>query len=276
MKKPLLLLLFVFLIQLGNAQDTESVEYVENTFKGTRFINGQSANLAEKGKLHLLVQHRFGAIDGGLYELFGLDQASMRIGFEYGLGNNINVGFGRASFLKTYDVYGKARLVRQSANFPLSIVFTAAGSVPTLCNYFPSEMNNFADKLSANFQVHLAKRIGVVGLQVTPGYLSTGYLLPEDQKFSLFILGLAGSVRLSDNLSLNLEYLNHFESELSGQKPLSLGIDIETRGHLFQLMISNSQRMFTNGLYTSTTGDWSEGNIFFGFNLIREFTLKYY
>ncbi len=76
MKKLMLYFTFYMLISSVSAQEQNNVN---NIFKGTRCINGQSANLVEHGKLLLLIQHRFGDISGGAYQLFGLDQATMRL-----------------------------------------------------------------------------------------------------------------------------------------------------------------------------------------------------
>ncbi len=267
--------LFLLFPLVLTAQETEE-ETTENAFQGTRFVNEQSVNLTDKGELLLFIQHRFGEIDGGLYQLFGLDQATMRMGFEYGFGHNLNIGFGRSTFMKTYDLYAKARIAGQTSSFPFTIAAVATGSVPTLRDFFPDEYNSFSDKLSGNFQLMVAKSFDKFGFQVSPGYISTGYLLTEQENLSFFTLGLAGSVKLSDKVSANIEYLPHFNSDLNTPKPLSLGVDVDTGGHLFQLILSNSQHMFSRGLYTSTMGDWSEGTLYFGFNLIREFRIKYY
>ena len=265
----------IFTLLIACSLNAQENQLVENAFQGTRFVNEQSVNLADHGELRLYIQHRFGEIGGGLYELFGLDQATMRLGFVYGLGKHLNVGFGRSTFLKTYDVYAKGRIAGQTESFPLSIALVAAGSVPTLRS-FPENENNFSSKFSGNIQLLLAKTMGPVGLQVTPGYLKTGYLLFENKNISIFTAGVAGSVRISSKVSANIEYLHFFTDELSGSKPLSLGVDIDTGGHLFQLILSNSQQIFTQGLYTATQGNWGDGKLFFGFNLIREFRIKYY
>lgn len=148
--KNLMSILFLLFSVVLSAQEEDN--YTENTFQGTRLVNEQSANLTEKGKLLLFIQHRFGEIDGGLYQLFGLDQATLRLGFEYGFGQNLNLGFGRSTYMKTYDVYGKYRFVQQGNSFPLTLVATAAGSVPTIRNVFPDQHNSFSDKLSGNVQ----------------------------------------------------------------------------------------------------------------------------
>ncbi len=273
MKRRTLNFLVFFLGISAAAHGQEAVQ--EQAFQGTRLVNEQSVNLADHGELRLYIQHRFGEIGGGLYELFGLDLATMRLGFEYGLAKNLNVGFGRSTYLKTYDVYAKGKIAEQTETFPVSIALVAAGSVPTLRN-FPENENNFSSKFSGNIQLLLAKTMGPVGFQIAPGYLKTGYMLFESKNISVFTSGLSGSVRISPKVSANLEYLIPFTDELSGVNPLSLGVDIDTGGHLFQLILSNSQQIFTHGVYTATQGSWSEGKLFFGFNLIREFRINYY
>jgi len=274
MKKLSVVVVALVLFLSTSAQEQKTT--VDNIFKGTRLVNGQSANLVEHGKLLLLIQHRFGDIKGGAYQLFGLDQATMRLGFEYGLGENINVGIGRSTFMKTYDAFGKFRFAQQSQDFPLTIVGTVGGSVPTIKQVFPATHNSFSDKFSGNIQLHLAKTMGDVGIQLSPGYLNTGYLPAKNEKLSVFTLGIGGAVKLAKKVSFNVEYLYNSNNKITAKKPLSASIDITTGEHLFQLLFSNSQQMFNQALYTQTAGDWGSGNIYFGFNLIRKFRLKYY
>jgi len=272
MRQLFLLPLLVFSGYFLSGQETETIK---NASRGTKFVNGQSVNLAENGEMLLLIQHRFGDITGGLYELFGLDQASMRLGFEYGLGKNINLGIGRSTFMKTYDAFGKLKLATQSVQFPLSLVLTAGGSIPTLRNFFPEKNDSFSDKFSGNAQVNIAWSNSRFGIQVSPGYLKTGYLPVLAKSLSMVTTGVGVSVKLSKKASANLEYLYHFNPDLKNNKPLSLGFDVDTGGHLFQLIVSNSQRMFEQGIYTDISGDWLKGKLFFGFNLVRSFNLRY-
>lgn len=255
-------------------QEHEKKE-IDPIFKGSRFIHGQSANLAHQGELFLLIQHRFGDISGGMYDFFGLDYASMRLGFEYGITDNLNIGIGRSTMLKTYNGMVKYRFARQTETFPLTIAATAESSLPSLRDYFPDPYNSLSDKLSAGLMLHLASTVGKFGFQLTPGFLRTGYLLNEAGNFSLFTTDIGASVKVSKKVSVNLEYMHHFNQDLISKKPLSLGLDLDTGGHLFQIMVSNTQAMFTQGLYTNSFGDWSKGKVYFGFNLIREFDLIY-
>jgi hypothetical protein len=270
------LLIFAAFLNLSAQDSAQEIKPVKNVFQGTRFINLHSSNVADKNELQLFIQHRFGDISGGFYEFFGLDESSSRIGLEYGLFNNFNVGLGRSSYMKTFDGFLKYRILVQSATVPLTITATTAGSVPTIKDVIPEEYNNFSDKASGNIQLHFAHSFKKLGFQVTPGYIATGYIPAENDKYSFFTLAAGASAKLSKKVSVNIEYLQRFEDKIDYVNPLSASIDIDTGGHLFQIMISNSQQMFDQAIITNPTGDWTEGHLFLGFNLVREFNFKQY
>jgi len=268
-----LLILFVFVLK---AQDVESEKPVKNVFQGTRFINLHSANVAEKNELQMFIQHRFGNINGGFYEFFGLDEASMRIGFEYGIFNNFTVGVGRSTFMKTFDSFLKYRILTQTNSFPLTVTATVAGSFPSVKDVIPEAYSDFSEKASGNVQLHIAKSWKTVGFQVTPGYIGTGYIPTENNSYSFFTLGAGGSVKLSKKVSFNVEYLYRFEDEINYVNPLSVSVDLDTGGHLFQIVVSNAQQMYDQAIITNPTGDWAEGSLYLGFNLVRGFNFKQY
>lgn len=274
MKKAVFLLFALVLILRTSAQDEE--KQLKNVFQGTRFINLQSANVDAKNELQMFIQHRFGNINGAFYEFFGLDEASMRLGFEYGLTKNFTVGVGRSTYMKTYDSFLKYRILTQNSSMPLTVTATVAGSFPTIKNVIPDEFSDFTEKASGNVQLHVAKSWKRVGFQVSPGYIGTGYIPVENNSYSFFTLAAGGSVKLSKKVSLNLEYLYRFEDEIDYVNPLSASIDLDTGGHLFQIVVSNSQQMFDQAIITNPTGDWAEGSLYLGFNLVRGFNFKQY
>ncbi|HSH19211.1 MAG TPA: DUF5777 family beta-barrel protein, partial [Draconibacterium sp.] len=218
----------------------------------------------------------FGDISGSFYEFFGLDEASMRIGFEYGFTKNLTIGIGRSTFMKTFDSFLKYRILTQTASFPMTVTATVAGSFPTLKNVIPEEYNDFSNKASGNVQLHLAKSFKKVGFQVSPGYIGTGYIPAESDSYSFFTLAAGGAVKFSKKISANIEYLHRFEDKIDYKNPLSVSVDIDTGGHLFQLIISNTQQMYDQAIITNPTGDWTEGKLFLGFNLVRGFNFKQY
>jgi len=276
MKKIFVLFFALVLILRTSAQETEPEKPVKNVFQGTRFINLQSANVAEKNELQMFIQHRFGNINGGFYEFFGLDEASMRLGFEYGIFKNFTVGVGRSTYMKTFDSFLKYRIFTQTSSFPLTVTTTVAGSVPTIKDVIPEEHSDFSEKASGNVQLHISKSWKSVGFQVSPGYIGTGYIPAEDNSYSFFTTAVGGSVKLSKKVSFNVEYLYRFEDEIDYVNPLSASIDLDTGGHLFQIVISNGQQMYDQAIITNSTGDWAEGSLYLGFNLVRGFNFKQY
>jgi len=275
--KKLSISIFAILFFFGlKAQEVEPEKPVKNVFQGTRFINLHSANVDAKNELQMFIQHRFGNINGGFYEFFGLDEASMRLGFEYGITKNLTFGLGRSTYMKTYDSFLKYRILTQTSSFPLTVTATVAGSVPTVKDVIPEEYSDFSEKASGNVQLHIAKSWKSVGFQVTPGYIGTGYIPVENSSYSFFTLGGAGSVKLSKKISFNVEYLYRFEDEIDYVNPLSASVDLDTGGHLFQIVISNGQQMYDQAIITNPTGDWAEGSLYLGFNLVRGFNFKQY
>ncbi|NQZ78087.1 MAG: hypothetical protein HRT61_18580, partial [Ekhidna sp.] len=73
------------LMALLDAEDTEDKGFVSATFKGTRVINGHSIETRTNGVLEFIISHRFGALNTGYEEFWGLDFANIRLGLEYGI-----------------------------------------------------------------------------------------------------------------------------------------------------------------------------------------------
>jgi hypothetical protein len=93
--------------------ETPQTVYTYATFKTTRIILGQSIENTAKGTLQFEIEHTFGAINSGAYNMWGLDVATTRLGFEYGINNWLTVSFGRSSYEKTFDGGIKTILLRQ-------------------------------------------------------------------------------------------------------------------------------------------------------------------
>lgn len=276
MKKTIVLVIALVFILRTSAQETEIEKPVKNVFQGTRFINLHSANVDSKNELQMFIQHRFGNVKGGFYEFLGLDEASMRIGFEYGVTNDFTVGIGRSNFMKTYDSFLKYRILTQTATFPLTVTASVAGSFPSIKDVIPVEHSDFSKKASGNVQLHIAKSWENIGFQVSPGFIGTGYIPVENSSYSFFTAAFGGSVKLSKKVSFNLEYMHRFEDKIDYANPLSASIDLDTGGHLFQIVISNGQQMYDQAIITNPTGDWAEGSFYMGFNLVRGFNFKQY
>ena len=256
----------------------DAPQEVTATFKGTRIINGQSVELPAKGNLQFLIEHRFGTINSGAYELWGLDQAQMRMSFDYGLTNNTAIGLARNSFQKTFEASIKSRLVRQKMNggSPISITSYNAVFANSIRWANPERANLFSSRLSYAHQIMIARKFNSsLSLQLTPSLIHRNLVDKKDINNDYVALGIGGRYKLTKRVSLNAEYFYQFKrlNELF-ENSLSIGFDIETGGHVFQLHVTNSQGMFERAFIGETTGKWSAGDLYFGFNISRVFGLK--
>lgn len=263
---------------LSSISEDNTPDYVHGTFKCTTIINGQSAEIPGHMDLQFNISHRFGAINQGIYTLFGIDQGTTRLGFEYGLKDIIGLSLGRSTYEKAYDGALKVKLLRQqtgSKNIPVTVSLYSAIFIKTLKWEEPDRENLFSSRLSYTTQLLIARKFNKnLSLQITPSYIHKNLVqAPEDQN-NIFSLGFGGRYKLTRRFSLNGEYYLLFPGESANNysNSLGLGFDIESAGHVFQIMATNSQLMFARGFITETDGKWSDGDIFFGFNIYRVFS----
>ncbi|WP_297762575.1 DUF5777 family beta-barrel protein [uncultured Muriicola sp.] len=282
--KKLLIFLSVFICTHGiysqddllatiDKQDT--VNTVSAAFKGLKIVNFESTKMVNKNEFYFIVSHRFGSIKNGFDDFFGLDFAFTRLHFLYGFSDGFNLAIARSSFNKTYDISAKYRFVQQKENFPITIVgYTQMAFNTFLNDGVLSREVTMGDRVSFTQQVLISKKVNEnVSIQLMPTYFYEGYVDYAPQDNSQFALGFGGRLKLNKRFSLNLDYGWHL-NRASGSpfvNPLSIGVDIETGGHVFQLHFTNAQPTFESGFLGNGIGDWSDGNIYFGFNLSRVF-----
>jgi hypothetical protein len=264
--------------QNGNAGYRRN--YTTATFKTTRLINGQTIENTAAGVLDIKIQHRFGAISQGAYEMFGLDNASIRIGADYGLTDRIMIGLGRSSYEKTWDGFTKIKLLRQQTgdrNIPVSISYFGSIAVKTLRWSQPDRENYFSSRLYFTNQLTIARKFTEgLSLQLMPTLVHRNMVPNSNYSNDVWAIGIGGRQKLSKRVSINAEYyyvLPEFKSP-GTYNSLSIGFDIETGGHVFQLHFSNSTGMIERAFIAETTGQWLKGDIHFGFNISRVFTLN--
>jgi len=262
---------------LGNEEDRTN--YATATFKTTRLINGHTVENAAKGVLDVKISHRFGKVNAGLYELFGLDNATMRMGLDYGINNWLMVGFGRSTFEKTLDGFMKLKLLRQSSgkrNMPVTVSYLGAVSYKTLKFENTGQVNYNTSRFSFSHQLLIGRKFSEgTSLQLMPTLTHINLVPLAEDPNDLIAIGIGGRQKLSKRISLNAEYYYQLpDYKLSGTtNSLSVGFDIETGGHVFQLHFTNSQGMTERTFINQTTGEWGKGDVFFGFNISRVFTI---
>jgi hypothetical protein len=259
--------------------DKNRVDYTTATFKSTRLINGHSIETTGKRLLDLKVSHRFGNLNTGAYELFGLDNATMRFGFDYGLTDRFTIGVGRSTFEKQYDGFAKYKLLRQSSgkrNMPVSVAVLASIMLKTQKDRDVSIKRNFSDKLYYTYQLLIARKLSSsTSIQIMPTVVHHNIVQSVNEHNDIWAMGVGGRQKVSKRISINAEYYYVLpEYKLPGtHNSLAVGVDIETGGHVFQLHFTNSTGMTERTFISETTGQWSKGDIRFGFNISRIFNI---
>lgn len=287
MKNILAALLLIIIIQfpaiaqddlfnlLDSAAGTEkTVNYTYATFKGTRIINGHSIETPAKKELHFLISHRFGRLNSGAYQFFGLDQATIRLGLEYGLTDKLTVGIGRSSLNKTFDGFLKYKLLRQSTGatkMPVTVGLFASTALKTLKS---DNDQNFANKLTYTYQVLIARKFNErLSVQLSPGIVHTNLVDTNKDQNDVYTVGIAARHKITKRMSVNGEYFYvvPHSSSIAYRNAAAISVDIDTGGHIFQLHFSNAQGMIEKYFLTETTGKIKKGDIYFGFTISRVF-----
>ncbi len=258
----------------------EEQTYTTATFKTTRIINMHSVENAAAGVMDFRISHRFGFINSGAYDLFGLDQALMRIGFEYGVTDRLMVGFGRSNVNKAYDSFLKYKILRQGSgkrNIPVSVSYFASAVCNTVKWADPNRDNYFSSRMQYTHQLLIARKFNNdLSLQLTPTLVHKNLVPTVQDKNDILAMGFGGRYKLTQRFSVNGEYIYVLPNQITSTfyNSLSLGVDIETGGHVFQLHLTNSTSMLEPGFITESVGQWKKGGIHFGFNVSRVFTVK--
>lgn len=276
--------------------DSTEKEYVTASFKTTRVINSHSLENTAGGVLDFKISHRFGTLEEGISNFYGLDQATIRLGLDYGITDRIMIGVGRSSFQKTVDGFAKYKLLRQcqqGCGMPITASLVAGSSVITMEQkdlpwYDTSRTDYFTHRLAYFFQVIVGRKFTEsFTMQLMPGLVHRNLVKFTEEENDVYNVGIAGRIKLTKRIAFNAEYFYVLPGQLAEPSPaelavdpdagltnsLSMGFDIETGGHVFQLHFTNSTGMFERAFITETTNKWEKGQIHYGFNISRVFTL---
>ncbi len=282
------------LLSVLNANSKKSKPQIVATFKSTRVINGQSVENIAKKHLDFRIAHRFGPLNSGTYEFFGLDQAAMRMSLEYGLTDDLMVGVGRSSIQKTYDYFAKYKLLKQTKGgmpFTLALMGSVAANSlksSTIGSTISPTYYSNVERLNYVAQILLARKFNEnLSLQISPTFIHRNKVFkinPNDnselfEPNDIFAIGVGGRYKISKRTSFNAEYFYRLPSidaskalNPAYQNALSIGFDIETGGHVFQLHFTNALGMIEKQFIAESTDSWKNGGVRFGFNISRTFS----
>lgn len=260
---------------LEEIDDNSAAEtYHMPAFKALRLLNLQTTKTASEKELVFYVSHRFGSMSAGISTLWGLDYANTNFQWVYGISDKLNVSFSRESVRRTYALSTKMTLLKQGedADFNLAAFFTSNINTQLSVEQFPGLLP--ADRLSYATQAILSKRFNdKLSLLVSPTFVRQNLVWEMEQEHNQYSLGLGGRYMLNRRVSLCIDYamhMNRYENSVF-EDPLAIGVNIETGGHVFQLMISNSQSSNAPTFLSNAEGNWESGDVFLGFNISRSY-----
>lgn len=260
------------LLELLESEQAESKGYVSATFKGTRLINGHSIETRSNGVLEFIISHRFGTLNSGYEEFFGLDFSTIRLGLEYGLTDNLNIGIGRSSFDKVVDAFVKYRFVRQSDNFPI----TATAFTSIARKTVDVVGLEGVDRNAYTAQVLIARKFNNnFSFQIAPTVIQRNLVATNQDDNLLLAVGLGARYKVSNRIAVVTEYYPQLSDKSDQfQNAFAVGVDIETGGHVFQLHFTNATQINERGFIGETTENFWDGDIHYGFNITRVFDLR--
>lgn len=252
-------------------------DYVYATFKGTKLINGHTVEIPKKHVLQFMIQHRFGVVSNGLYDMFGLDNAVIRLGLDYGVSEHFAFGIGRSSTQKAVDGYLKFKLLRQrESGMPVTMTLLVASAINTLRYSDTLQENTFIHRLCYSSQLLIARKFSnALSLQLMPTWVHLNLVPGATDHNDIFSMGIGGRIKLTKRFSLSAEYYYLIPNQISSiyVNALSFGFDIETGGHVFQIHFTNAPGMIENQFVTMTTDQWQKMGVRVGFNISRAFAL---
>jgi hypothetical protein len=286
--KKLILLFLIFGITKVQSQDlmdlfgdSTKTEYADAFFKTTRIINSQSIENPPEGELIFIIGHRFGQINEGIYSLFGIDNATIRFGLEYGITDRLAVGFGRSVYQKTYDGFVKYNIFRQSSgykNFPVSVSWFSSMAVNTLKFDNKEKQEDFNSRLSYVHQLMIARKFSnSFTFQVSPTLVHKNLVPEKVDENDILSIGTGARYKITNRIAITGEYYYVLPNQINSYDyfdALALGVDLETGGHVFQLHVTNAAFMFEKAFITDTMGNAADGDLYFGFNITRVFNIK--
>ncbi len=260
-------------------------EYVTGTFKALYIVNMKTIEAPAAGALNFEIQHRFGTVNTGAYNLYGLDFATFRLSLDYGISDRLSVGIGRSTTNKTFDGYLKYKLLRQTENAPnMPVSVSLLGTADYFTEHFSPDEKNYLKneyRFSYTTQILIARKFSSnFSLQLVPTYIHYNLVNFTADQNNVFALGVGARMKISKRMAITGEYNYLFPNQLVSvtdpprTNSLSFGWDIETGGHVFQLVFTNSQSMVESQYIGNTRGSWGDGYIYFGFNISRRFNLK--
>lgn len=289
------------LLQMLEESEPQKQEKVTATFKTTRVINAHSIETVKGKTIDVRISHRFGNIystrndNDGPDSFFGFDNvADVRLAVEYGITDNVMIGLGRSQMNNLVDGLVKWRFYTQTTDNkrPLSLAIVGtmglnpskkaafySGVKDSLIQTYGSS-KSFFHRLSYTAQLIIARKFSPsVSIQLIPTYIHRNFVRDPRDENSMFALGVAGRFKVSKRVAIIADYFYVFSPYRYNRTgipffmPISIGVEIETGGHVFHIDVSNARGIIANNFLVESPDSWEYAEIKLGFNISRVFNV---
>lgn len=291
------LFLFVILIFIPDkllSQDSTATEPVEKPkprpvtiFDGQFIVDNPTATMSRKKVLMLAIQHRFGTVNNGRQDLYGIfGPANIRLGMNYNPIDNLSLGVGVTKNFFLVDFNVKYAIIKQmdSGGWPVSITYfgnIAIDSRPKQGNFI-----NDGDRISYFNQIMFARMVTEkLSVQVAPslsyfnniaGYVDkNGDIQPSMRNYD-FAISFMGRYKLTERFHLIASYDQSLtQHPMNNPHPnICLGFETTTVSHAFQVFVGNSNSIIPQYGNFYNQNDFTKGQFLVGFNITRRWNFN--
>jgi len=268
----------------AQAPVTKKRSFVKNTFEGNFLIDDQTVMVPIKGTLEFDIQHRFGTVNNGFTDLFGIfSGANMRLGFTYAPIKNLQVGFGASNDRMQVDVNAKYALLRQTKDrsMPVSITYFGNIVMDTRKRDATTLFVTTADRLSFFDEIIIACKINnQFSVQVSPslshfnnvaGYVDAKGNIQSEEKNDQLAIAVGGRYKISPKTAVIVNYDQPLtQNAMNNPHPnISFGLEMSTSGHTFQIFAGNYDYILPENNILFNQNDYTKGQFVIGFNITR-------
>ena len=295
------LFVFAFVFQYeAIAQESPQVEEVKAKKKSDKpvrspwmagmLIETQTDLVWSPKTLEFVIQHRFGNLGSGSFDLAGLYAPSnIRLGFNYGLFKNAQIGFGTTKDKKLQDFNWKYKILTQTKSNSMPIGMAYYGNIEinaSESNSFGTGSNySFANRVSYFNQLIISRKFSKkMTIQATLNYshfnlIDTNVVGKSELKHDNFGFGVAGRYKVGSNTAIMVEYDQAFTTPEDIKPNLSIGVEMGTSAHVFHVFVTTYRGISYQENMVNNTNDFTKFEkdqplgILIGFNMTRNWNL---
>jgi len=280
------------LVDTTKSRDTR----IQPTWKDTKLINVETAKTLDPGVMEFFISHRFGNVggqgNGGFHTFYGFDIASdIDFAFQFGITKNLMIGISRSKQQELIDLDAKYKLITQTTVTPVSLaIYGDAGITPELNSTFYSAADSafqrsVIDKLSYFGEFILDRRFNDhISWELLGGVQHRNYVIAAENpnngaidQNTIPFMATGGRIMFNKHSSLVFDYYYIMSPYRMNNKafhnPISVGYEVETGGHVFEINFSNAGYLNENNIIPYTTDNWLKGGFKLGFSISRVFNI---